>query len=52
MVPYTKVVNGLSKYIDEEIVNKMAGLNKWVIGAVAETVLKLSIFPAFEILYY
>ena len=32
MVPYTKVINGLSKYIDEEIVNKLTGLNRWVIG--------------------
>lgn len=32
MVPYTKVINGLSKYIDDEIVNKLAGYQRWVIG--------------------
>lgn len=42
MVPYIKVINGVSKYIDEEIVNKIVGLNKWVVGAVVGTVLNRS----------
>lgn len=33
MVAYTKLINGLSKYVDEEIVNKLTGYQKWVIGA-------------------
>lgn len=33
MVAYTKMINGLSKYVDEEIVNKLTGYQKWVIGA-------------------
>ena len=32
MVPYTKVINGLSRYIDDEIVNKLTGLTKWAVG--------------------
>lgn len=33
MVAYTKLINGLSKYVDEEIVNKLTGYQKWIIGA-------------------
>lgn len=33
MVPYTKVISGISRYIDEEIVNKLTGYQKWVVGA-------------------
>lgn len=32
MVPYTKVINGITRYIDEEIVNKLTGAQKWIIG--------------------
>lgn len=32
MVPYTKVINGLTKYIEDEIVNKLLGPQKWIIG--------------------
>lgn len=39
MVPYTKVINGISKYINDEIVSKLSGLTKWGIGAGAEIML-------------
>ena len=42
MVPFIKVIDGVSRYIDEEIINKINGLNKWVIGVAVETVLKRS----------
>ena len=32
MVPYTKVINGITRYIDEEIINKLTGASKWVVG--------------------
>jgi hypothetical protein len=32
MYEYNKVINGLSKYIDTEIVDKITGWQKWVIG--------------------
>lgn len=32
MYSYSQVVNGLSKYIDNEIVNKITGLQRWIIG--------------------
>ena len=33
MVTYNQVVNGMSRYIDQEIVNKMQGWQKWALGA-------------------
>ena len=33
MVAYNQVVNGMSKYIDQEIVSKMQGWQKWALGA-------------------
>ena len=33
MVTYNQVVNGMSRYIDQEITNKMQGLSRWAIGA-------------------
>lgn len=33
MYSYGQVINGVSRYIDTEIVNKMSGYQKWVIGA-------------------
>ena len=33
MVSYSQVVNGISKYIDQEIVNKLQGWQKWALGA-------------------
>ena len=32
MVTYNQVVNGMSKYIDQEIINKIQGWQKWVLG--------------------
>ena len=32
MVAYNQVVNGISRYIDQEIVNKIQGWQKWVLG--------------------
>lgn len=39
MVPYNKVINGITKYIDEEIVNKLTGAQKWIIGTGAGIIL-------------
>ena len=33
MIPYNQVVNGLTKYIDSEIVSKIGGWQKWALGA-------------------
>lgn len=33
MVSYSQVVNGISKYIDQEIVNKLQGWQRWALGA-------------------
>lgn len=33
MYSYEKVLNGLTKYIDDEIVNKLPGWKKWVVGS-------------------
>ena len=33
MVTYNQVVNGMSRYIDQEIVNKMQGWQRWALGA-------------------
>lgn len=33
MYEYNKVINGIAKYIDEEIVEKIGGWQKWVIGS-------------------
>lgn len=42
MISYTKVINGISRYIDEEIVTKLAGYQKWVVGAGAGIMLNKS----------
>ena len=39
MVTYNQVVNGMSRYIDQEIVNKMQGLSRWGVGALSGIVL-------------
>ena len=39
MVTYNQVVNGMTKYIDQEIINKIQGLPKWGLGAVSGIVL-------------
>ena len=33
MYEYSKVLNGVTKYIDTEIVDKITGWKKWVIGS-------------------
>lgn len=33
MYEYNKVLNGVAKYIDTEIVDKISGWKKWVIGS-------------------
>jgi hypothetical protein len=33
MYEYSKVLNGVAKYIDTEIVDKISGWKKWVIGS-------------------
>lgn len=35
MVPYTKVINGFRRYINEEIVNKLTNGPRWAVGTVA-----------------
>ena len=35
MVTYSQVVNGMSRYIDQEIINKIQGLPRWGLGAVS-----------------
>ena len=32
MYEYNKVISGIAKYVDTEIVDKMAGWQKWVVG--------------------
>jgi DNA-binding transcriptional regulator LsrR (DeoR family) len=33
MYDYNKVINGVAKYIDDEIVNKITGWQRWVVGS-------------------
>ena len=33
MYDYNKVINGIAKYIDTEIVDKIAGWKKWIVGS-------------------
>ena len=33
MVTYNQVVNGMAKYIDQEIINKIQGWQRWALGA-------------------
>lgn len=32
MYEYNKVINGITKYVDTEIVDKLTGWQKWVVG--------------------
>lgn len=32
MYDYNKVINGITKYIDTEIVDKISGWQKWIVG--------------------
>lgn len=34
MYEYYKVINGIVKYIDNEIINKISGWKKWIVGSV------------------
>lgn len=42
MVSYSQVVNGISKFIDQEIINKIQGWQKWVLGTGAGIMLSKS----------
>ena len=33
MYEYNKVLNGITKYIDNEIISKISGWKKWVVGS-------------------
>ena len=33
MYSYSKVIDGVAKYIDQEIVNKIPGWKRWVVGS-------------------
>ena len=33
MYDYAKVINGVTKYIDNEIISKITGWKKWVVGS-------------------
>lgn len=33
MYSYDKVINGFAKYVDSEIVNKIPGWKKWIVGS-------------------
>ena len=35
MVTYNQVVNGMTKYIDQEIINKIQGWQGWALGALS-----------------
>ena len=39
MYSFGKVMNGIVKYVDYEIVNEINGFNKWIFGALAGVVL-------------
>lgn len=39
MYEFSKVINGVAKYIDTEIVNKITGWQKWIVGGAAGIVL-------------
>ena len=50
MVTYNQVVNGMAKYIDQEIVNKIQGWQRWALGAGAGIMMNkgTNIFNAFK----
>ena len=50
MYEYGQVINGIAKYIDEEIVGKIEGWKKWVVGSAAGIALSNSadIFNQFK----
>ena len=50
MVTYNQVVNGMTKYIDQEIINKIQGWQRWALGAGAGIMMNkgTNIFNAFK----
>ena len=50
MVTYNQVVNGMSRYIDQEIVNKIQGWQRWALGAGAGIMMNkgTNMFNAFK----
>ena len=50
MVTYNQVVNGMAKYIDQEIINKIQGWQRWALGAGAGIMMNkgTNIFNAFK----
>ena len=50
MVTYNQVVNGMTKYIDQEIVNKIQGWQRWALGAGAGIMMNkgTNMFNAFK----
>ena len=35
MYPYNKVIDGISKYIDTEVITKVVGWQKWTLGTIS-----------------
>ena len=50
MVTYNQVVNGVAKYIDQEIINKIQGWQRWALGAGAGIMMNkgTNMFKAFK----
>ena len=50
MVTYNQVVNGMAKYIDQEIINKIQGWQRWALGAGAGIIMNkgTNMFNAFK----
>lgn len=50
MVTYNQVVNGMAKYIDQEIINKIQGWQRWALGAGAGIMMNkgTNMFNAFK----
>ena len=50
MVTYNQVVNGMTKYIDQEIINKIQGWQRWALGAGAGIMMNkgTNMFNAFK----
>lgn len=40
MVAYSKVINGITKFVDSEIINKLVGAPRWIIGTISGVALK------------
>lgn len=35
MVAYSKVLNGVTRFVDDEIINKLIGMPRWVLGTLS-----------------